>query len=147
VVISNHVIGHVNGLDVQRHHLMEMYRVLTPEGAGYLAVPNRWMLIEPRYRLAFLSWLPHFLRSLYQRQLRRGTYYDFRPLSLNRLESLLDETGFRYENLCTRALPEAIEIEGRQGFATTLISILSDRVIDRFLSIMPTLIYRIERNS
>ncbi|MGH8399236.1 MAG: class I SAM-dependent methyltransferase, partial [Gammaproteobacteria bacterium] len=57
VVLSNHVIEHVGGEQAQRAHLAELHRVLRPEGIGYLAVPNRWMLVEPHYKLAFLSWL------------------------------------------------------------------------------------------
>ena len=55
VVITNHVLEHVGSLDDQRHHLYEIYRVMKPRGVGYLAVPNRWMLVEPHYRLPFLS--------------------------------------------------------------------------------------------
>src|SRR3546814_9833619 len=59
VVLSNHVIEHVGEQPEQLAHLSELRRVLTPGGIGYLAVPNRWMLVEPHYRLAFLSWWPH----------------------------------------------------------------------------------------
>jgi hypothetical protein len=48
----------VGDLVDQRHHLSEVRRVMNPTGIGYIAVPNRWMLVEPHYRLAFLSWLP-----------------------------------------------------------------------------------------
>ncbi|RJQ70879.1 MAG: class I SAM-dependent methyltransferase [Desulfobacteraceae bacterium] len=147
VVITNHVIEHVGDRNEQRNHLSELRRVMNEKGVGYLAVPNRWMLVEPHYHLAFLSWLPHRLRSSYLRATGRGTYYDCEPLSLNKIERLLDETGFRYENLCTRALRETIELEGRQGLAETLISKISDRVFERLLPLMPTLIYRIERIS
>lgn len=56
VVISNHVIEHVGDDDEQARHLRELHRVLKSGGSGYLAVPNRWMLVEPHYRLAFLRW-------------------------------------------------------------------------------------------
>ena len=55
VVISNHVIEHVGELDAQILHLRELGRVLKKTGIGYLAVPNRWMLFEPHYKLIFLS--------------------------------------------------------------------------------------------
>jgi ubiquinone/menaquinone biosynthesis C-methylase UbiE len=55
VVISNHVIEHVGNRDAQYHHLSEIHRVLKMDGVGYLAVPNRWMLVEPHYKLIFLK--------------------------------------------------------------------------------------------
>lgn len=47
VVITNHVIEHVGESDAQLHHLCEIKRVLKKDGFAYLAVPNRWMLVEP----------------------------------------------------------------------------------------------------
>ena len=35
-------------------HLREIRRVLRRDGLAYLAVPNRWALVEPHYRLALL---------------------------------------------------------------------------------------------
>ena len=144
VVITNHVIEHVGDLNDQSHHLSEVRRVMNPNGIGYLAVPNRWMLVEPHYRLAFLSWLPRPLRSPYLRLMSRGAHYDCGPLSLFKLENLLDETGFQYRNLCTRALRETLLLEGKQGLAASLIAKLPDYVIDHLSPIIPTLIYRIE---
>ena len=46
-VISNHVIEHVGDAQAQARHLAEIRRVMKPDGVGYLAVPNRWMLTEP----------------------------------------------------------------------------------------------------
>src|SRR3546814_18660903 len=91
VVLSNHVIEHVGEQPEQLAHLSELRRVLTPGGIGYLAVPNRWMLVEPHYRLAFLSWWPHAWRSPYLRLMRKGKFYDCEPLQLGQLETMLDE--------------------------------------------------------
>lgn len=147
VVITNHVIEHIGGLPVQRHHLSEVHRVMKPTGVGYLAVPNRWMLIEPHYRLAFLSWMPRPLRSPYLRLMRRGTHYDCEPLPLSTLEKLLKETGFVYRNLGTRALHETLMLEGNQGLAARLVASLPDQVLDRLAPIIPTLIYKLERKT
>jgi SAM-dependent methyltransferase len=38
--------------------LDEVWRVLKPGGLAYLACPNRYSLVEPHYRLPFLSWFP-----------------------------------------------------------------------------------------
>jgi ubiquinone/menaquinone biosynthesis C-methylase UbiE len=63
VVLSNHVIEHVGDRAAQLHHLGEIRRVLAPGGVCYLAVPNRWGLVEPHFRLPFLSWIPAGLRD------------------------------------------------------------------------------------
>jgi ubiquinone/menaquinone biosynthesis C-methylase UbiE len=145
VVLSNHVIEHVGQQAAQRHHLSELYRVLKPDGLGYLAVPNRWMLIEPHYRLPFLSWLPPTWRSPYLRLMRRGAAYDCNPLTLQTTEEMLSDTGFRYEYLSTRAFRETLAIEGVNSFVQMLASALPDMLLDHLASINPTLIYRLSR--
>ncbi len=72
VALLNHVLEHVpsaQGL------LDEIWRVLKPGGICYLACPNRFSLVEPHYRLPFLSWLPRYLGNLYVRLTRRGNHY------------------------------------------------------------------------
>ena len=145
VVISNHVIEHVGAEEAQRHHLREVCRILAPDGVGYLAVPNRWMLMEPHYRLMFLSWLPRVLRSPYLRLLRHETHYDCEPLTQGRLERLMREANLSFQNLCVPALHEMVAIEGGGGTARML-----DRVPDRLLKLLtpifPTLIYSLRCN-
>lgn len=65
VVISNHVIEHVGDTAAQLVHLQEIRRVLTSTGKAYLAVPNRWMLTEPHYRLKFLSCRMHGVAPIF----------------------------------------------------------------------------------
>ncbi len=141
VVITNHVIEHVGNLRAQRHHLSEVHRVMNSHAIGYLAVPNRWMLVEPHYRLAFLSWLPRPLRSFYLQLMHRGTHYDCDPLTLRVLEKLLQDTGFKYRNLGTHALRETLAIEGNKGMAATTVAKLPNSILDRLAPIIPTLIY------
>lgn len=147
VVITNHVIEHVGGLHAQRHHLREVHRVMKPQGSGYLAVPNRWMLIEPHYRLLFLSWLPHPLRSPYLRLMRRGRFYDCEPLTLRKLEKLLGEAGFRYRHLGPRALRECLALEGNKGVLAAAAARLPERILESLAPLIPTLIYQLELKS
>jgi len=111
IVITNHVIEHVGDLDEQRAHLRECKRVLSPNGRGYLSVPNRWMLIEPHFRLPFLSWLPPSLRDLYVRSLGKGTHYDCRPLTCPALEHELQAAGFAFVQHTGDALRMTFELE------------------------------------
>lgn len=111
VVLSNHVIEHVGDDAEQTLHLFEIKRVLSPRGVGYLAVPNRWMLIEPHYRLAFLSWWPEAWRSTWLRMWRRGETYDCRPFARVELEARLAAAGFDFEQLHVQALRAVYELE------------------------------------
>lgn len=142
VVITNHVIEHVGDLAAQRAHLAECARVLAPGGRGYLAVPNRWMLVEPHFRLAFLSWLPRALRDRYVRLAGKGTHYDCEPLTVSELEALLDTMRLPYANATLRALRETLAIERARGLVLRTVAAMPDSVWKRLLRAMPTLIYR-----
>ena len=72
VVLLNHVLEHVLG---QQDLLNEILRVLRPGGICYLATPNRYCILEPHYRLPFLSWLPRSSANLYVRLTGHGPKY------------------------------------------------------------------------
>jgi SAM-dependent methyltransferase len=144
IVLTNHVVEHVGTAAAQRRHLAEVRRVLKPGGVGYLAVPNRWMLVEPHYRLAFLSWLPRRLRSPYLRMARKGTFYDCEPLQMRQLEAMLEGAGFRARNLCIEALRATLDLEHPRAPATRWLRRVPDAAIAPFRRIIPTLIYRLD---
>lgn len=143
VVISNHVIEHVGNEQAQRHHLSELRRVLKPDGVGYFAVPNRWMLVEPHYKLAFLSWLPHKLRSRYLKLFKGIGFYDCEPLTLSQTEKLLQETRFSYENKCLDALRLTLQLEySPNSMHRIILGLISDKIIRMMSPVIPTLIFR-----
>ncbi|WHZ19262.1 MAG: hypothetical protein OJF55_001411 [Rhodanobacteraceae bacterium] len=144
VVITNHVIEHVGDADAQHRHLTEIHRVMKPDGVGYLAVPNRWMLTEPHFQLKFLSWWPHAWRTPYLRLMRKGTFYDCEPLQMRQLERMLAAAGFRYRNLCIEAWRATFEIEHPQSFGAGVLRRMPDELLAPLRRIIPTLIYRIE---
>lgn len=146
VVISNHVIEHVGDAGEQARHLGEIRRVLRASGKGYLAVPNRWMLTEPHYRLKFLSWWPRPLRTPYLRAMRKGERYDCEPLELWQLEGMLSAAGLDYRNLCVEALRETLEIERPGALVTRFFRQVPDGALRPFRWLIPTLIYRVEKN-
>lgn len=145
VVLTNHVIEHVGDTQAQRAHLAELHRVLRPDGVGYLAVPNRWMLIEPHYGLAFLSWLPRPWRTPYLRGMRKGEVYDCEPLEMKQLERMLGAAKFRYRNLCLEAWRTTFEIERPDSTGAWLLQSIPDALLASVQRIIPTLIYRFER--
>lgn len=146
VVLTNHVIEHVGDATAQHQHLTEIHRVLKDGGVGYLAVPNRWMLTEPHYRLKFLSWWPRAWRTPYLRLMRKGTFYDCEPLQLKQLEHMLGSAGFHYVNLCVEGWRATFEIERRHSIGAHLLHGTPDAALAPLKRLIPTLIYRIERN-
>lgn len=138
-VISNHVVEHVGNATEQVHHLNEIFRCLEPGGTFYFAVPNRWRLIEPHYKLPLLSWLPDNLASACVRLLKRGSYYDCKPLSPREAVDLLNRSGFDCVDATLDAIPLLGEIEG--GWLTRRIAELPKSFWRPFSPIMPTLIF------
>jgi SAM-dependent methyltransferase len=145
VVITNHVIEHVGDSSAQHRHLEEVRRVMKPDGVGYLAVPNRWMLTEPHFKLKFLSWWPHAWRTPYLRLMRKGAYYDCEPLQMRQLEHMLAAAGMCYRNLCVEAWRITFEIERPKSLGTRILYATPDALLNPVRRIIPTLIYRIER--
>jgi SAM-dependent methyltransferase len=145
VVISNHVIEHVGARSEQLAHLRECRRMLAPMAVGYLAVPNRWMLVEPHYRLAFLSWWPRDWRSAYLRMMRRGSFYDCEPLTLHQAGQLLDEAGLRWRNVCIEALRETLTIEDA-GLQARVVAAFPERLMRLLLPAFPTLCFVLARD-
>ncbi len=146
VVISNHVIEHVGDVEAQESHLSEIRRVMKSDGVGYLAVPNRWMLIEPHYRLVFLSWWPRGWRTPYLRLIRGEGFYDCEPLVRRQIERMLDGAELAHRNLCIEALRETLAIEFPEAMITRWLGVISDRALRPLRGIIPTLIYRLDRN-
>jgi SAM-dependent methyltransferase len=145
VVITNHVIEHVGQQDSQIHHLKEIRRVLKPNGVGYLAAPNRWMVTEPHYRLKFLSWLPRYWRTPYLRLMRKGDFYDCEPLALNELEKMLRIAKLNYRNICLEGLRTTFNLEQPNTISNRILHLLPDSALSPLVPLIPTLIYRIQR--
>jgi len=143
VVVTNHVIEHVGDADAQHRHLMEVRRVMKPDGIAYLAVPNRWQLVEPHYRLAFLSWLPHGWRTPYLKWMGRGEYYDCEPLTMTALEALLRRSGFAFENMCVPAMRLMLEIERPGSMLAKVLRAIPDGISQSLRYAIPTLIYKL----
>lgn len=141
VVLTNHVIEHVGDPAAQADHLREIRRVLRPHGVVYLAVPNRWMLVEPHYKLAFLSWLPHAWRTPYLRMAKKGAFYDCEPLRMREVEALAHAAGLVPVNRSVEAFRVIQAIEGASSLAARLVAALPDGVLRWLQPIIPTHIY------
>ena len=144
IVISNHVIEHVGDENAQLEHMREIRRTLRRDGIAYLAVPNRWMLVEPHFKLPFLSWLPMRLSHAYVRLAWKGTHYDCRPLTCGRLESMLEEAGFAWKQHTGDALRLTFELERpRAPLYRHVLRHAPDAVYKAMRRCFPTLIYTV----
>jgi len=65
IVVFNHIYEHVVDPDAV---ISEIHRVLKPNGVAYLGLGNKYQIMEPHYRLPFLSWLPQRAADAYVRR-------------------------------------------------------------------------------
>ena len=72
LVVFNHIYEHV----VEPEAVMaEIRRVLRPNGVAYFGFANRLGIVEPHYRLPFLSWLPRKAADRYVSMTGRAPEY------------------------------------------------------------------------
>lgn len=148
LVISNHVIEHVGNSEAQVHHLQEIYRVLKPGGLLYLAVPNKWRLVEPHYRLPLLSWLPQSMSDWLVRATNKGRHYDCRPLSSRGLNRLFEAAAMMPEDVTLNAVHVTLDIEHKGQLVTRLVNnFLPEWLLAVSLPIIPTFIYLLKPKS
>ncbi|WP_220183126.1 class I SAM-dependent methyltransferase [Sphaerisporangium album] len=72
VLVFNHIYEHVVDPDAV---VREMHRVLADDGVLYLGLGNRLGVMEPHYKLPFLSYLPPSLADRYVRASGRADHY------------------------------------------------------------------------
>lgn len=142
LVVTNHVIEHVGDRTAQLHHLQEITRVLKPDGLIYLAVPNRWRVFEPHYRLPLLSWLPQWSSDAYVRLSRRGTHYDCRPLGPRDAIALFREANMQIQDATLDALRATLSIEHHsQPLARLINKLLPNWMLSISMPIIPTFVF------
>jgi ubiquinone/menaquinone biosynthesis C-methylase UbiE len=140
IVITNHVIEHVGDHDNQILHLNEIRRVTKDQGIGYLAVPNRWRLVEPHFRLPLLSWFPQFISDKYVQLMKRGKYYDCKPLSHANIVTLFEKTNLSFEPKTFAAMRAMLEHEDISGVERYVLS-MPEFMKKLLYSIIPTIIF------
>jgi ubiquinone/menaquinone biosynthesis C-methylase UbiE len=140
IILSNHVIEHVGDTPEQRLHVAEIHRVLRDDGLLYLATATRWLVMEPHYRLPFLSWFPRPLAGVYLRVTRRGGDYDCYLPSHRRLRQMLADTGFRWKEPVFEAMRLMAEIEQPSGLTKRILT-APEPVLKAIRPAIPTIIF------
>lgn len=106
VVICAHIYEHVP----DPHRLMaEIHRVLRPGGVCFFSATNRWVVIEPHYRIPLLSWLPRFLAHRVMRLTGKGQEYYERLLGPRELRRLV--RSFEVEDATGKVLADPARFE------------------------------------
>jgi SAM-dependent methyltransferase len=106
-VLLNHLYEHVGDSGAL---FRETWRVLRPGGRAYVTAGSRLAVVEPHYRLPFLSWLPRPAASAYLRLSGRGRRYEgIQFLTWRPLERQMREAGFRVHDLTETAIDELLE--------------------------------------
>jgi ubiquinone/menaquinone biosynthesis C-methylase UbiE len=72
VLVFNHIYEHVVDPDAV---IADMHRVLSDDGVLYLGLGNRLGVVEPHYKLPFLSYLPSAAADRYVRAFGRADNY------------------------------------------------------------------------
>lgn len=140
VVLFNHVIEHVGTRADQARILTEIRRVLRSDGILYLAAPSRLALIEPHYRLPFLSWLPQRLADLWVRRTSRNDWYDCNPFRHDELIKFLRDSGFEIEDVTAEAFFTLLRIEKAESLWGRALARVPESLVRLGTGAMPTFI-------
>jgi SAM-dependent methyltransferase len=107
-VLMNHLYEHVENPAAL---FQEAFRVLAPGGRAYVTAGSRLALIEPHYRLPFLSWLPRPAASAYLRLSGRGRAYEgIRFLTYGPLTRIMNAAGFVVHDITETAIDELLDL-------------------------------------
>ena len=125
---------------VARKRALAGARVLDRGGVCYLAVPNKWVLLEPHFRLPFLSWIPERLRDPYVRAARRGERYDCNLPTRGRAAALFRAAGFDHEEVTVPAMRVLNELE-EPSLPVRALCGAPEPVLRMLLPVNPTMIF------
>ena len=93
--------------------MREIFRVLTPEGRGYVSAPNRFGLRDQHFRLYFVNWLPRSLSESFIRLFGAQKTYGAEA-GRQRLGDMHYYTWRGVSSLAARAGFEVVDIRGQK---------------------------------
>lgn len=104
--ILNHVYEHVSE---QERLFAEARRILSRDGTAYVAAGNRLAVMEPHYRLPFLSWLPRPLADAYLSLSGKAPAYEgIRFRTYGSLRRLMARAGFRVHDVTEEVVSDLV---------------------------------------
>lgn len=135
VVVFNHIYEHVVDPDAV---IADIRRVLKPDGVAYLGLGNKHQIMEPHYRLPFLSWLPQGAADRYVRAFHKAENYYEEYRTRDGLRQML--AGF---NVWDYTIPVVIEPDRFNSGDNVKgpVSRLPGAVVRAAMPIIPTFIW------
>ena len=139
-IVFNHVIEHVGDRPEQAVMLDEIHRCLRPGGKLYLAVPNKWALVEPHYKLPLLGALPRSIADAMVRASGRHPHYDCYPFAHGELQRLLEA---KFDTVIERTGDAYFWVAENEigGAAGKVLSSVPKGLVRALSGAMPTLIF------
>jgi len=136
VVVLNHIYEHVVDPEAV---VRDIHRVLSEDGVLYLGLANRLGIIEPHYKLPFLSWLPHGrLADRYVRAFGRADHYYERFRTRRGLKKLF--AAFDVWDYTLPVLADAPAFSG-DDMVPGVVGRLPERALAATLPLVPTYIW------
>ena len=135
VVVFNHIYEHVVDPDAV---IADVKRVLKPDGVLYLGLGNRLGVIEPHYKLPFLSYLPPAAADRYVRAFGRADSYYERFRTRRGLQRLL--AGWHVVDYTLPVLGDPAAFSG-DDMVPAMVSRLPERALAATLPLVPTYVW------
>jgi ubiquinone/menaquinone biosynthesis C-methylase UbiE len=140
VAVLNHIYEHVVDADAV---IADLRRVLKPRGVLYLGLGNRLGVIEPHYRLPFLSYLPPRVADRYVRAFGRADHYYERFRTRHGLKQMMAGWHVLDYTLPVLAEPAAF---ASGDVVPGAVSRLPHAVLARALPVVPTYVWVASRS-
>jgi SAM-dependent methyltransferase len=135
VAVLNHIYEHVVDADAV---VADLHRVLKPGGLLYLGLGNRLGVMEPHYRLPFLSYLPPRAADRYVRAFGRADHYYERFRTRWGLRSML--AGWHVLDYTLPVLADPTAFAG-DDVVPGAVARLPERVLAATLPMVPTYVW------
>ena len=135
VAVFNHIYEHVVDPDAV---IADIRRVLKPDGVLYLGLGNKLGIIEPHYKLPFLSYLPPAAADRYVRAFGRADSYYERFRTRSGLQRLL--AGWHVLDYTLPVLAEPATFAG-DDMVPGVVSRLPEQVLAATMPLVPTYVW------
>lgn len=141
VITCSHIYEHVPS-DVSL--MNQIYRLLKPGGVCYFAAGNKFQVLEPHYKLPFLSYFPKKISNFYLKVFTKENYYFENHKSLRNLKKLVSKfelTDYTLKILTNPSKFSANEMLKEKSFKYYLVNLIA-RV---FYFLVPTYIWILKK--